>query len=276
MRAVAVRAIVALLVVVSAVPPSLRAQLAPPPPRDTRGEYLSIVSGRVGETLRHVAAAFNTGDLARAASFYQPEVFVQLHTGGTFRGRDALHALFTKVQPRVRNLRFEKLDVVNSGEMAFMSGVMTYEVLPASGGDYERSVPVGMAFRETREGWRISSQIGGDFAASFAKVGDLAPSMPAGAGDTLRMRLTDATGHPIGNVSVFVEVLAGGGSVDGTALFTDTEGVARTWFRTGAEAGRNVVRVVAASLDREPLLFDTRTAVGTAATPDRGPPTTTN
>lgn len=246
-----------LVLALSAAP--LAAQVVPSVGRDTRALYLAEASARIGESLRLWAGALNAGDHVRAARIADADVHVQLANGRTLRGRPALAAEYAKLKGRIQRVEVERVDVVQSGELAFVSGRLKYEVLAAAGGSFARETLVGMAFHEGRDGWRLMSQVGGDFAPLLTAVRPLAVRSP-GATDTVAVRLTDAGGVPLRGARVHFTVLAGGGDVAQPLALTDDGGVARVAFSAGAQPGRNVVQATALVLEEEPLLLEAVTA----------------
>ncbi len=261
----------ALLILGASVGAPLGAQIVPSLPRDVRSEYLSLVSVRIGEELRTWSKALNAGDAAKAASIIDADAHLLTSTGQTMRGRKAFEQAYVKLRGRVQNVQVEKLDVTQSGEMAFMSGRLKYEVNAVRGGSYTRETTVGMAFKETRYGWRLVSQVGGDFAPLAEVVRPLAVRAP-GARDTLAVRVTDAFGTPIPMGRVVFTVLAGDGSVELPAVMTDEQGIARVAFVAGNVPGRQVVQAVATMIDEEPLLFEATTEAVTAERKAAGEP----
>lgn len=236
----------------------LSAQVVPGTPRDVRADYLVQVSGQIGDVIRTWAGAIGAGDAARAARILDGDVHLQTGTGRTLRGRKALEALYARVKGRVQAIEVLSLDVVQSGGLAFVSGRLRYDAIAPSGASYQRESLVGMAFRESRDGWKLVSQVGGDFVPQVAAM--RAPSVRvAGAGDTLQVRVLDAGGVPMEGVSVRFDVLSGAGEVAQPLALTDSSGIARLWWVAGASAGRNVVRASASVLEEEPVIFDVTT-----------------
>lgn len=232
------------------------AQVMPPPPRNVRAEYLSIVSNAVGESARGWARALNAGDVKGAARFLDADAHLLTSTGTALRGRKAFEEAYAKLRGRIQNVSVESVDVTYSGQLAFLSGRLKYEVLAAKGGSYQRETTVGMAFRETAGGWRLVAQVGGDFVPQAAMVKPLLAQGP-GAQDTLAVRVTDAFGAPLVQGRVTFSVLSGDGVLEQTAAMTDERGIARVAYRAGTAPGRQIVQAVAAMVEEEPLLFET-------------------
>lgn len=256
-RPAARRGAVTLLLLLATSP--LAAQVVPSVGRDTRALYLTEASTRIGEALRTWAGALNAGDAARAARIAAIDVHVQWGGGRTLRGRAALAAEYAKLKGRIQGVEVERVDVVQSGELAFVSGRLKYEVVATGGGTYQRETLVGLAFHEARDGWRLVSQVGGDFPPVVAVARPLAVRRP-GTSDSVEIRVTDAGGEPLRGVRVHFAVLAGGGAVSQPAALTDDRGMARVAFSTGGEPGRNVLQATAAVLEEEPLLLEAVTA----------------
>ena len=86
-------------------------------------------------------------------------------------------------------------------------------------------------------------------------AGSLVPVRPA-------VKVTDAGGEPVADVEVTFAVTGGGGTVEGTSVRTDADGIARaeSW-RLGPTPGTNTLEARAGSLEGSPVVF---TAEGTA------------
>ena len=75
------------------------------------------------------------------------------------------------------------------------------------------------------------------------------------------VKVTDARGEPVAGVAVSFVVTGGGGSVDGGAATTGSDGVARAdGWRLGTSPGPNTLEAQAGSLEGSPVVF---TAEGT-------------
>jgi ketosteroid isomerase-like protein len=247
------RSLAALCLSSSAAPAA--AQVMPPPPRNVRAEYLSIVSSAVGESARGWARALGAGDVKGAARFLDADAHLLTATGTALRGRKAFEEAYARLRGRIRNIAVEPVDVTYSGQLAFLSGRLRYEVLAAKGGSYQRETTVGMAFRETAGGWRLVAQVGGDFAPQAEMVKPMLVQTP-GAPDIIAVRVTDAFGAPLAQGRVTFSVLSGDGVLEQTAAMTDGRGIARVAYRAGTAPGRQIVQAVAAMVEEEPLLFE--------------------
>ena len=134
----------------------------------------------------------------------------------------------------------------------------------------------------------VEAQVGGSDAVTFtarAHGGDgdddgtdsgpahLSPvegtSQSAEAGAPVAVRpavlVTDSAGEPVAGVAVTFVVTAGGGSVEGAAQTTGSDGIARVdRWTLGAEPGTNTLEARSGSLEGSPVLF---TAEATAPAP---------
>ena len=100
---------------------------------------------------------------------------------------------------------------------------------------------------------------------SISPVGSL-PQTIAGAavGDSIRVRVTDASGNPAAGVAVAFSVTAGGGSVTPTTATTDAQGRAAARFITGTTVGANTATATIANAS--PAKFTLTTTAGFAKT----------
>jgi len=100
---------------------------------------------------------------------------------------------------------------------------------------------------------------------SISPVGSL-PQTIAGAavGDSIRVRVTDASGNPAAGVAVAFSVTAGGGSVTPSTATTDAQGRAAARFITGTTVGANTATATIANAS--PAKFTLTTTAGFAKT----------
>ena len=75
------------------------------------------------------------------------------------------------------------------------------------------------------------------------------------------VKVTDAHGNPVSGASVTFTVTAGGGSVTGSPVSTDSSGLASVGWTLGATAGANTLKATSDSLSGSPVTFN---ATGTA------------
>jgi hypothetical protein len=91
-----------------------------------------------------------------------------------------------------------------------------------------------------------------------AQTGAAVPTRPA-------VQVTDSAGNPVAGVAVTFAVTAGGGSVDGAAQTTDSDGIARVGRWTLGDApGTNTLEARAGTLEGSPVVF---TAAATEPAP---------
>jgi hypothetical protein len=110
-----------------------------------------------------------------------------------------------------------------------------------------------------------SSEPAAPIVLSIAPIGSL-PQTIAGdvVGDSIRVRVTDASGAPKAGVAVTFTVTAGGGSLASNVVTTDVQGRAAARFTSGTTVG---VNTVTASIANAPaLLFTLTTIAGPART----------
>jgi hypothetical protein len=94
-------------------------------------------------------------------------------------------------------------------------------------------------------------------AANIEPVGGTGQSGAVGAPlrDSLRVRVTDASGHPVPNVSVNWSVLTGGGAISPASSTTNGSGVAFAQFTLGTLQGEQQAQAEVSGLAGSPVVF---------------------
>jgi uncharacterized protein (TIGR02246 family) len=247
-----------LVVLLLAVPASGRAQGGVPGGRsdDGRLQYNMMVNDGVAGLVQQWETACNKRDPAAVAALYLRNAMIVGSTGSIVNGTEGLRAYFAKNLPRLSGFRLGFYEIVASGDLAYLTGYLTYDVLYPTGGTYPASVPYSLALVQQRNGtWLIRAQTGGDFPASLAIQDDLRPGLGPGESDSVRVQVTDATGKPIRHTQVAFEVVYGGGEASPVTALTDDSGYAGAEITTAPDPGINVVLARAAPLLNEPLPF---------------------
>jgi hypothetical protein len=120
-----------------------------------------------------------------------------------------------------------------------------------AGGGFVTFSAIGTEPPVTAEPVRIEAVEGNDQSAA---AGSLVAVPPA-------VKVTDASGEPMGGIAVSFVVTAGGGTVEGAEATTAGDGVARVGaWRLGPTPGPNTLEARAGSLEGSPVVF---TADGT-------------
>jgi hypothetical protein len=109
------------------------------------------------------------------------------------------------------------------------------------------------------------SETAAPIVLSISPVGSVPQTIAgAAAGDSLRVRVTDASGAPKSGVSVVFAVTSGGGSISPPTAVTDAQGRAAARFTTGTTVGANSVTATIANAS--PATFTLTTIAGFAKT----------
>jgi uncharacterized protein (TIGR02246 family) len=259
--------LVGLTLLISAVPIGARAQIIPGGNRDGGGygQYMSGVRAHVDTLRMQWEAAVAARDAKKVAALYDSDALFVTTTGARMKGRGSVRDAYERLLPRMRSARLSIQSIVASGDMAFVSGDVTYDVPLPTGGTYPHTSPISLAVKALWTGaYAIHAQSGGDIAA-IAKLGDLPAGVAAATTDTLRVRVTDISGAGVPGVLVAFETLNGHGTLAPTAALTDANGVARVAFTAGPDAEQNVVRAQAAPLTDEPVFFSVPTLASDAS-----------
>ncbi|HUQ45059.1 MAG TPA: hypothetical protein VM033_00325 [Gemmatimonadaceae bacterium] len=144
-----------------------------------------------------------------------------------------------------------------SGRVSFGSLVITglvgsYSIHVASGAlTPATSAPIALSAGAAA----IISSVAGD--KQTALVGLATPTAPT-------VLVKDASGNPVGGVSVGFAVTAGGGSVAVGTVVTDAAGMASTVWTLGVVSGANALSVTAAGLSGSPVGFGATALAGPA------------
>ncbi|HUL71000.1 MAG TPA: DUF4440 domain-containing protein [Gemmatimonadales bacterium] len=263
LRSVGAAGVARLLILATLVP--VRAEGQAGVPGGARGDdyylqYQMMVNAGVTKLMEDWEKACNNRNPAQLASLYLKDAMIVSGSGSIVTGPADIREYFEKNLPRLTGLRLGIHEIVASGDLAFLTGYLTYDVAYPSGGSYPGRVPYSMALWQQRDGsWRVRAQTGGDFPAIIIATDTLDGHLLAGTADSVRVRLTDAMGKPYRKEPVTFEVVYGGGAVLPAVAFTDTAGYAATEVTTAPQAGINTVLARTGVLPSEPLAFRTVT-----------------
>ena len=275
LRSVRAAGVARLLILATLVP--VRAEGQAGVPGGARGDdyylqYQMMVNAGVTKLMEDWENACNNRNPAQLASLYLKDAMIVSGSGSIVTGPADIREYFEKNLPRLTGLRLGIHELVASGDLAFLTGYLTYDVAYPSGGSWPGRVPYSMALMQQRDGsWKIRAQSGGDFPAILIATDTLEGHLLAGAADSVRVRLTDAMGKPYRKEPVTFEVVYGGGSVLPAVAFTDTAGYAATEVTTASQAGINTILARSGVLPNEPLAFRAVTWSDEARAPAKNP-----
>ena len=228
-----------------------------------RAAYNAHVRVHVETLLAAWTKALNTRDLKRLAGCYDQEPVVILSTGNRLNGNRAVTEGYGRLLPRMTKVRVDIEKIIANGSVASVFATLTYEVPLPGGGSYPRSTQMRFGLRApVGDDYEITAQEGGDLVI-IAVAGSPPAVIAPGASDSLRVRITDATGAGVAGVSVMFEVADGHGTLASAPVHTDAQGIAAVAFTAGAEPEPNLVRARAAPLEEEPVFFQFKTGVAT-------------
>ena len=97
----------------------------------------------------------------------------------------------------------------------------------------------------------------------MTRVADLSVSMVAGSSDSIRVKVSDASGSAVNGVAVVFAATAGGGSVSPTSTTTSGAGIAAAKFTSGTLVGLNTATASATGLPT--VTFTATTVAGPAS-----------
>lgn len=141
---------------------------------------------------------------------------------------------------------------VSFGALVITGLVGSYSIHVASGAlTPATSAPISLSAGAAA----IISSVAGDKQAAL--VGLATPTAPT-------VLVKDASGNPVGGVSVGFAVTAGGGSVAPATVVTDAAGMASTVWTLGVISGANALSVTAAGLTGSPVAFGATALAGPA------------
>jgi uncharacterized protein (TIGR02246 family) len=154
----------ALLAVAAALPAAAQGRNVPgatgTDPMGDLGTYKSGVRNAVDAMLASWRQAWDADDVGGLARLYTRDAVLLTSTGEPVRSRDAIRERLASVLPQLGSVQTLRVDFGTSGEMAYVSGQMLYEV--ASGAGTAPAVRTGtfvvVAERQWDDTWQIQSQ----------------------------------------------------------------------------------------------------------------------
>ena len=254
-----------LAVAVLAAPSAAAAQVDVPGAGKTtvaqdRAMFDAQLRAHVDTLVRMWAAAIEQHDAKHLVRCYVDDAVFVLSTGGRAYGSTAIVDAYRRMMPRISGVRVTVGRIVANGIIASVAADVRYTIVLPTGGSYELTMPVGFGLRALGSGaFEITQQEGGDLV-SVEVVGAAPATLAPGASDSLRVRVTDATGAGVPEAKVTYAVEDGHGALSAAQALTDAKGVAAVRFTAGTQPETNIVRARATILPDESLLITIRTA----------------
>ena len=219
-----------------------------------RNDYLAFVREGVDEMVRKFENAASERDAAKLAELYV-DAATLVTARGTVLGREPVRDRFARALPRMRAIKLRIETFSASGELAFVAGRLSYEVVHANGA-HAYDLPVSMVLEQHRQNaWRIQAQVGGELPVFVAALSDSPNEAAPGSSTTIGVVVTDAAGIPIPDVLVAFELDAGHAKLVPTVVSTNAKGIASTQLELGDSSDNVRVRATASALAGEPVIF---------------------
>ena len=229
-------------------------------------EFMAYMAASVDTLVRAWESAVRRHDAGAIAALYTPDALLVLSSGQTLQGKGSVYDAFTRMLPRLKSARVNIARMVASGDVASVMADVDYEVKLPSGGAYAMTAHVAFSMKmDARSRLRIASQSGGD--VQLLQAVDPKPQAAPGQRDSLRVRLTDASGIGVRGVLVSFELQQGDATLERAAAVTDGNGVAAAYVADSTISDANLVRAVAATLLDEPVFFTFGAQASGGATP---------
>jgi len=254
-----------LAVAVFAVPSAAAAQVDVPGAGKTsvtqdRAIFDAQLRAHVDTLVRMWSAAIERHDAKHLERCYVDDAVFVLSTGGRAYGSTAIVDAYRRMMPRIGGVRVTVGRIIANGTIASVAADVRYTIVLPTGGSYELAMPLGFGLHALGSGaLEITQQEGGDLV-SVEVAGAARATLAPGASDSLRVRVTDATGAGVPDASVLFSIDDGHGALSAAQAVTDAKGVAAVRFTAGAQPESNVVRARATLLPDESLLITIRTA----------------
>ena len=154
----------ALLVAATALPAAAQGRNVPgatgTDPMGDLGSYKTTVRNEVDAMLAQWRQAWDSDDVKGLAGMYTRDAVLLTSVGEPVRSRDAIRDRLADVLPKVGTVQTLRVDFGTSGEIAYVSGQVLYEVRadPGAAPAMRTGTFVVVAERQWDDTWQIQSQ----------------------------------------------------------------------------------------------------------------------
>jgi len=206
------------------------------------------------------AEAIGKGSAKKLLPCYGSDAVVVLSTGARLQGDKAIIAGYKRLMPRMQNPRLNVTKVIANKGVARVEADLSYDVPLPQGGAYVHTTQIRFGLQTVKgDAYEITIQEGGDLP-QLALAAQPPATLPSGASDSIRVRVTDATGDGVAGVMISFTVHGGaGGALSAPYALTDAKGIAAVRFTAGQAAAEDSIIALAAMLPKEPLAIAIRT-----------------
>ncbi len=155
-----------------------------PAPNAVAAAYRNEVRNRLNQLVIQLAEAWDGSDAAEPARLYAANGVIVLGPNRTIQGRDTIREAFSSTLRHMRGVVLTIDDYDLSGELAFVRGVMIYELLHEGSPGSQETVSYSMVLRRQRSDvWLIQiHMLGGTLALPDTKK----PQAPATQTDAIK------------------------------------------------------------------------------------------
>lgn len=225
-----------------------------------RSQFGGAMRAEVDTLLQHFAEDLKGRKAGWVADDYAASAQILLGDGTNYRRRDDIKKYYTLLFKRASVAKLVVGDVSELRRDYSVAAQLVLQVNASGGAPYEYIVPIKLQLStDFQNKLEIAYQEGGDLPPLAAALyGDAERSIPVGHGDSLRVRVTSATGLAMGGVQVTFEVKSGHGELSARVVNTNADGIAATYFTSGPEEGAIRVEAVAIAVPNEPVEFRIR------------------
>jgi len=125
--------------------------------RKEAAEYRERMRSEVMELIGELGEKWDDADPGKPARFYDNNATIVLGPNRSIQGRQEIRGEFEKTLSRMHGVLFTMEDYDLSGDLIFIRGTMTYELIRNDAPSTRDSASFAMTFRPRRDGWMIQA-----------------------------------------------------------------------------------------------------------------------
>jgi ketosteroid isomerase-like protein len=125
--------------------------------RKEAAEYRERMRSEVMELIGELGEKWDDADPGKPARYYDKNATIVLGPNRSIQGRQEIRGEFAKTLSRMHGVLFTMEDYDLSGDLIFIRGTMSYELIRNDAPATRDSASFAMTFRPRREGWMIQA-----------------------------------------------------------------------------------------------------------------------